>query len=923
MTTFKALTTALACVWLMGLSGCGGESGAQFITSGKDLLAKKDLRGAVIQFKNALQKDPKSAEARYLLGKALLEGGDPVAALVELRKAQELQAPDEQVLPPMAQAMLLVGEESKVIAQYADVQLKDPAAGADLKTSLATAYGVQKDIDKALVNAQSALSLQPGYPPALIVLARLKLLSKDVDGAMALLEDILKAEPTHEKAGVLKGELLLYSKADIEGSVAAYRKVIDGHPSSVVARSAVANILFRQGKMEQVKAELAQLKKSAPNHPETLFLEARVAFADKDYKRTRELSDVILKFMPDNVRVLELAGTAEYMMKGYVQAEALLSRALKLTPMALNTRQLLAQTYLRSGQPSKTIDILQPAVDGDKPDPGSLALVGEAHLQLGDLKRSEDAFQAALKLAPQDSRLRTAAAVTQIARGNAAGALTELESVAKVDSGPRADLALIAARLRQNDVPGALKAVDVLEKKMPDDALPYHLRGRVLLLKNDLPAAQRSFENALTKDAAYFPSVASLAAIELAAGKPDDARKRFEALLQTQPKNWQAKMALAELQARTGAPQATVLASMREAIKVNASEPRPHLLLIDALILSGDSKAALQAAQEANAALPENRQIQEFLGRAELAAGDHQRAISTFKKLAASQPRNALYQMRLADAYIAAKDPESAERALRQAAAVQPTLAGPQRGLALLALQANRPQDALTIARDLQKRNPKDATGFVLEGDVEMQRKGWDAAVSAFRAALQRAPATETVIKQHNALLAGGKVAEASRVAGEWIKGNPKDAAFVYHMGDLALADGDMVAAEARYRAVLDIQPENALALNNIAWLLAKQGKSGSVALAERANKLMPERAPLLDTLAFALEAENQLPKAIEAQKRAVALTPQDPNMSLRLAKLYIKNGDKDRARAELDTLAKLGEKYANQPEVASLLKSL
>ena len=146
------------------------------------------------------------------------------------------------------------------------------------------------------------------------------------------------------------------------------------------------------------------------------------------------------------------------------------------------------------------------------------------------------------------------------------------------------------------------------------------------------------------------------------------------------------------------------------------------------------------------------------------------------------------------------------------------------------------------------------------------------------------------------------------------------------------IGDGTLVAtnfhvlpagAEARYRAVLEVQPDNAMALNNVAWLLVKQGKPGALPLAERANQLLPDRAPLLDTLATVLEAEKQLPKAIDAQKRAIVLESKDPGLVLRLAKLYIKSGEKDRARAELEVLTKLGDKFAGQSEVASLLKTL
>ena len=80
-------------------------------------MAKNDNKAAVIQIKNALQKYPELAEGRFLLGKALLESGDPVAAEVELRKAQELNHPVDQVAPLLMRSRLAQGQVGKVIEE--------------------------------------------------------------------------------------------------------------------------------------------------------------------------------------------------------------------------------------------------------------------------------------------------------------------------------------------------------------------------------------------------------------------------------------------------------------------------------------------------------------------------------------------------------------------------------------------------------------------------------------------------------------------------------------------------------------------------------------------------------------------------------------------------------------------------------------
>lgn len=904
------------------LAACGGKSEGDMLASAKQMLEQKDTQGALIQLKNALQKQPDSMEARLLMGKTLLDLGDPVAALVELNKAQELQAPEDEIVPPIARAMLLLGDETKLLSQFGSTRLKTPAAAADLATSLAIAHGARGDKDKAWALLNQALQAAPNYARAVVMEARLKAAEGDMDSALKLLDTVLAREPANDAAGVLKGEVLLLGKKDAAGALDSFRKVLAGNPRSVSAHVSIITILNDQKKTDEARAQYEALKKAQPNHPETLFYQAQFAYLDKDFKTTKEVADRLLKVMPESPRALELAGAASFRLKRYPEAEVSLAKALKNAPGLMLARQLLAQTYLRTGQPQKTIDLLAPLTDPKNPDATALALTGEAWLQLGDAKKSDAAYAAAEKAAPNDTRVRTSMAMAQILRGNSAGAATQLEALAVEDKSPRPDVALISARLRQNDLTGALKAIDGLEKKLPDRALAYNLRGRVLLLKRDIPAATKAFETALAKEPGYFPAVASLAAIDLDAGRADAARKRFEDVVQANPKSYQAHMALAELLNRTGGAPEDVIKALRAAVKANAGEPAPHLALVRELI-SRDPKAALTAAREAAAALPGNAEVQDALGRSQLAANDPGQAVATYKALSVAQPTSPAWQMRLGEALLANKDIEGSKAALRRALEIRPDFTAAQRALVGVAVLEKKYPDALAIARDMQKKNPKDPLGFSLEGDVYASQRNWEGAIAAYRNTFQLAKSNDALVRLHTTLRAGGKRAEADKMAADWLREKPKDAAFRYYLGDVAMAEGNFPAAEAHYRSVLEVQPKNALAMNNVAWLVMKQGKPGGLALAQQANDILPGKPQLMDTLAMALAADGKMPQALELQKNAVQRSGGDPSLKLNLARLLIKSGDKAYARAELEDLAKLGERFREQAEVTSLLKTL
>jgi len=906
----------------MALGGCARESESELLASAKNFVERKDLKAAIIQLKSVLQKNQQSGEARLLLGQVLLQSGDASSAAVELSKARELQVDDDRVVPDLARAMLLAGEAPKVLSQFGDTKLRSDKPAAALASTLAGAHMLQGNLEKAAAAINEALQAEPTNAGAITLQARLKAASGDTAGALALLDGVLGREAGNLDAGMFKGDLLRLAKADPAGALAAYQQVVTANTSSVPAHSAVMTVLMAQGRADDAKLQMAQMKSIAPNHPDTLFFAAQLAYSDKDYKTTREIADRILKMVPDSPRVLELAGAAEYQRKDYGQAEALFIQAVKAAPTALLPRQLLAQTLLRTGQPERGIEALQPLLDAPKTDVNTLTLAGEAYLQLGDAKRAEETLKRASSAAPDDARLRTALAVSQMVRsGDSKQSLQALEALAASDGGQRANLALLSARLRQNDVPGALRVIDDLQAKQPDQPLPYLLRGRIQMLQKDTASARKNFEAALSKDARYFPAVASLAALDVTDGKLDAAKQRLQALVQADPSNVQPRLALAELAARTGAPVVEVTQRLTEAVKANPNEARAHAALVMQLISSNDSKAALTAAQAGVAALPDNANTLTALAQAQLASSEAQQAMLTYRRLVSMQPTRVQHTLGLAEAQAANKDWDDANRSLRRALELQPNLMPAQRALVVVAIQRGRPQDGLPVAREMQKAQPTDSTGYVMEGDLEAAAKNWDGAIAAYRGALQRSTPTEAAVKLHRSYLAAKRQPDADKFATDWQRDKPKDVAFRFYLGDAALFVKDYAGAETHYRAVLQASPQHAVAMNNIAWLMVQQGKPGALDMANKANTLSPDRAVILDTLAFAQAAEGQLPAAVETQKRAVALSPKDPNLRLALAKFLLKSDKKALALAELEELSGLGDKFASQAEVRELMK--
>lgn len=928
MNTYQPSPRAVFSIFVLSLLliACS-EKPETLLLSAKGYMAQHDSKAAIIQIKNALQINPNLPEARFLLGSALLEAGDGGGAEAELRKAMELKHPQDAVFPQLAKALLAQGQSRKLTDEFSHTALGDPSAQANLQLSLASAYADQGQTDQAHASVNAALQAAPEYPPALLERARQMIANQGIKGdmeeALALVNEVLGRTPNDPDAWKLKGDIYWLVQGKPNDALLAYKKALQIAPHALENHASVIAILFQQGKLDEAAEQIKQLQHIAANHPRTHYLSAQLAFIKKDYPLARDLAQQVLKGVPENVQALQLAGAAELELGDLPAAQTHLKKALDAVPTLALARRLLVTTYLRSGQLGYATQAVLTGL-GHKPvDPGLFLLAGEVYLQRGDLAQAETYFKKAHQLAPQDSKGKTALARVHMKSGATDAAFDELRSIAVSDNAPTADLALISEYLKRQDFDAALKAIDALDKKQPTHPLAAHMRAGTLLAKHDFIGARKNFERALSLDPHYYPAIAGLSGLDWVEKKPQAARQRLEDWLNQNPHHGPALLALAELAGRTGASKEEVGQRLEKAVAANPSDVQSRVWLIEFHFRNNDTKDALSAAQDAASVLPDNPQILDALGRAQLLSGEFHQAIATYTRLTAMQPQSPILFRRLANAQLAAKDTDAASNSLRQAIALQPDFLEAQRVLIGLYVANRKFQDAALIARAVQSTHPKEAAGYALEGDIRSAEKNWDAAIAAYRVGLKLVNTTELALKVHSALWDSGNPAEADRFSKRWKAEHPNDVAFLFYLGDFALAHKDYSIAESYYRAVITLQPDSATAYNNLAWVSAKLNKEEAMAYAEKAVALAPKQPTFMDTLAMLRSQHGDYAQAVELQTQALALQPLNPMLRLNLAKIHLKGGKQDLAKNELNELRKLGNQFPAHLEVTALLKEL
>jgi putative PEP-CTERM system TPR-repeat lipoprotein len=911
-----ALTTLL-------LVSCGRDSPEVLVASAKQYLEKKELRSAAIQLRNALQKMPENAEARFLLGSTLLDAGDPISAEKELRRALEYGYSPDAIYPLLARALLEQGATDKLVSELKDKRLRDPGAQAMLLGLEGDAYIRMRKPTEARAAFEAALQAKPDSPKGQLGQAWIKLMDRDLKSAAEITDKVLAGAPEFVDALMLKAELLT-AQGDSAAAIKAYEKVIALQPSNISAYYGRVALLTRARQFDQASAALREMQKVAPRHPRTYFAQALLALAQGKPADAREPLEYILKVAPKHLPTLLLAGTAEYQLRSYTRALDYFRRALAQAPSQPYTRRMLTATYLRSGEPQEALKTFEPLLKTVNNDPQLLALAGEVYLSNNEPERAADYFQRAVAADPKGVEARTRLGQLRLVTGDVDRAIQDLEAASAADEHQiQADLVLIANYFRQREFDKALAAAQNLEKKQPDNPLAQNLLGAIYLAKRDSASARKKFEQALALRKDYAPALYNLARLDLAENKPDQAKRRYEAILAQQPNNEVALLGLADLLVATKAPESEVLVTLEKAVSGNPGSAQARIALIRFHLQRRDAQSALSAAEQAQAKLPDNLQIMELLGMAQQTSGDANQAIATFNKVVTAAPKSPQPLILLAGAQLAAKDVAAAKRSLRQALDLNPNLVQVRQQLAMLSLQQGKPDEALAEAKEVQKRFPKQPTGYLMEGDVEAAQKKWPTAATAYREALKLGDSTIAATRLHVALEQSGKAGEADAFARSWVKDNPKDTAFLLYLADRSLRGKHYKTASQLYKTVIGLEPRNAVALNNLAFVAEQLGDPDAIKYAEQALSIAPESPAIQDTLGWLLVEKGDVARGVDLLKKAAARAPNAADVRLHLAKALIKTGDRSGARDELEAIMKLDRQTAARAEAQRLLATL
>lgn len=718
-------------------------------------------------------------------------------------------------------------------------------------------------------------------------------------------------------------------RGNVTRAMIEYRQAIQNDPKLAIAHFEIGKLYENNHDLVNAYRELSQAVNLDGSNREARKMLAQLLLAGRSYNDAKTQADAILAQKHDDPEGLMILAQSLIGMQQTADARMTVERLLQLVPKNGRARVLLAALQFQRGEIDQGERSLRQGIEDDPTQVGAAAALARFLIQQGKKAEAEATIRQAVANNPQSVAAQYLLAGflwKQNRLPEAEIVFRKIKVMGEKEPWNRSALARFYTATNRSDL--AEKEYLQIVAKHPDDVVNQRALAMHYFAANQLPAAEQAIQTILKVHPDDPQTLLLAGQLRLKQGRLEDAVSEFQHAARTQPR-W----ALAHYYVATGEVRRGQL-RMAEAELQSALELDPNLTSARALLASielndGELKRALADVNKVVAAKPND--IRPYIMRSVLLAqqGDASEAEKALLPLLNDFPATmtqATTYRALAWVKLDQKRYEEARKFLTRAWEAEPNSRETLYLIGLSYLAERNPDQARAVVESKLRNSPQWAEGYEVGGELM---------VSAGRPAdaeqlLEKALAINPKLRPARLALAEAQSFEAKydQALGTLTKlaqEEPKWALAYLRLGQLQDRRQAWSEGEVAYQKVLELEPDNVIAKNNLAWDYAQHAGNIDVALrlAQEAKEARPDDPSISDTLGWIYVKKETLGNAIQLLEECVAKRPNDPEYNYHLGVAYLKAGRMPQAKQYLQSALKLEPKFVDADDANRLLVSL
>ncbi len=494
------------------------KSSAGYVFRGDIRMLKNDLYEAGLDYRQALEIDPKNQPALGRLAICLLGQEKRGEAEKIYERLAGLKPENADTLIQMANFWKLANDRDRAEQQYRKAVEFEPG-DLGLQMALTEFYVDTEQNDKAMVVLEKMLDVSSDNKAVNQMLVEVLLAQGNMDQAGETLNLLCADSPNDMAIQMLKGK---YHLMAWEPAIAMthFKDVVDKEPNSHLGHYCLGLAYLADGQNQLGFQSLVKALSLDNN-----FSEAELALADYYYKTQAydlclEHAGRIAKREPENYRPHLIMGNA-YLAQGKYQAARAKFRAAQLiNPESRSPLYFLAMTAELSGKTTASLNLYKELLDR-YPD---LADAGMRYANLliktGKINKARQYFENAVKRQPENSCLRHILGEVYLAHGNdGAGEKAFKQAVAIAPRMTSSYLKLAGIYEKKGDADKQIEILKTAIEKVPDFTDAYMELARIYRKKGQMDEAIAIIRTAVAMDQNDPVLANNLASLYLGAGQ--------------------------------------------------------------------------------------------------------------------------------------------------------------------------------------------------------------------------------------------------------------------------------------------------------------------------------------------------------------------------------------------------------------------
>jgi tetratricopeptide (TPR) repeat protein len=633
-----ALLVVISAILLTFTLACSRDPNVRkqkYLESGKRYVEKQKYREAVIQFSNALQVDPRFADAHYQLAQAYFKLGAFQSAYAELMRTVELQ-PNNMAAQVDLGNLLLGARQLDEADKRARLVLDKDWNNAEAHALAANIKAAKGNNDDAIQEMRKAIQLKPGQISFYTNLGALLQNTNNFGDAETAFKKAAELDPKSSQPVLMLGDL--YGRQQRwNDAEQMFQKAVAVEPTSVQARVALARFYMSQQKNDRAEQVLVDAKKAMPNDGDGYRLLGDFYLGKGDTDKALAEYAALLKDHSKDLQLKKIYISTLLQKNRTDEANRLNDEILKQNPK--DVEALVARGRILTIQ-NKTSDAIQALESAIKTVPDNAVAhyyLALAEKQAGD-GRAEQELRTAVKLRPDFVEAQTALGSIALAKQDSETLYAAGDAIiaAQPNSANGYVMRAIGFIYRRDFAKGEadlMKAIQVA----PQAPLAYVRLGGLRMVQGRSKEAVDMFQQALDRDPNSYDALRSLVVFDLSQKQPDRAIARVSAQVAKAANNSAFYLLLGSLQADKK-DFAAAQTSLKKAIELDSKNADAFGLLGKVQVVSGTADAAVATWQ--NWIQQNPRDVRPYIGLGELEEyrKNWQRAQDYYQKALALQP---------------------------------------------------------------------------------------------------------------------------------------------------------------------------------------------------------------------------------------------------------------------------------------------